>query len=246
VSRRILDGTIRFPIRWAVVLLGLIIFLLLSWAAFLFSGGDGSPLKNWAFALSAGVSSGVAVSLMQFILRWAEVRELDRIRGLKIKNVLVSRDDEQYYRGLIAASRERVYVLGVTASRFFDDFASFGSPKEEKKTLIKAIERGVHVRVLLPRKDFLEDRSDKNKFDISRSSIEKILGRYGSGFEVRYFNDRPIESLVIVDNDILYGPVFRGSDSKDTPTVHASVDGDMSKKYFEYFERKWDEATVDV
>lgn len=231
--------SLELPIRW--VFLGLLIFLLavfvyLSWQLI---RGIEDGINYLLFSCVTGILSGLVVWFLQFLIKWFELAEVDRVRGLQIRDVLVSRDDEVYYRKVIAKARQRVWVLGVTANRFLDDFASHESPKPEKKVLIDLLNKGVDVRFLLPKKDFLDKEKDKAKFDASQLSLRWLSEQFPETFQVKFFEDRPVESMVVVDDEMLYGPVFRDSSSKDTPTIHASVKGSLSKKYLKHFESKW-------
>lgn len=198
---------------------------------------------NGAFLiLASGLVPGLIVALGQYLLSWFEFTEMARLRALKIKNILISRDDEAYYRTLIQNAKDKIQVLGVTASRFLDDFAEEKSPKLEKKVLLDALKRGVSVCILVAGKDFLEPEDQREKFPSALRKLEKLAKEYPGLFEYKYYMHIPTNSLVVVDDDCLFGPVFNAIDSQNTPTVHTSRDSPYAKAYLKYFENEWSNA----
>jgi hypothetical protein len=197
----------------------------------------------WAFAI--GMVPGLAVALAQFLLSWAEFRQVDKFNKMRIKGVLNSRDGEEFYRELIQSAETYIDVLGVTASRFASDFADDSNgARPEKKVLIAALERGVHVRILIPARKHLSDEEDsKEKFPVA----ERIFGglhRRFPNLEIRYFDHLPMASIVRVDDDILVGPVFQNLKSRNTPAVHTATGSALAQSYLNHFEDDWASATA--
>ena len=194
------------------------------------------------FAISAGLLSGLVVMLGQYLIEWKKDSDLDVFRRTRIKNVLVTRSDEAYYLALIQSSTVRIDVLGVTASRFLEDFASENNPRPDKRVLLDALQRKVHVRILVPDRQFLATEKDKNNHDVAKSRMASLAEQFPGLFRYRYFSHQAAHSIVVVDSDCLLGPVFPSVDSKVTPAVRSESAGDFSAPYLRYFESEWDSS----
>src|SRR6266571_4985462 len=83
------------------------------------------------FAISAGLLSGLVVMLGQYVIEWKKDSDLELFRRTRIKDVLLTRSDEAYYAALVRSSTVRIDILGVTASRFLEDFASENNPRPD-------------------------------------------------------------------------------------------------------------------
>ncbi|MFC7297912.1 hypothetical protein [Herminiimonas aquatilis] len=194
----------------------------------------------WIFAI--GLVPGLAVALIQFILSWAEFSQISKFTSMKIKGVLNTRDEEEYYRDLITAAQSKIDVLGVTASRFASDFSNENSTREDKKVLIRALERGVKVRILVPTSNHLSARDRTEKFPISERVFGSLSQKYPN-LMLRYFDHKAYTALVRVDDDALFGPVFDNVESRHTPAIHAQCSSVLSQSYLEHFKIEWNAAT---
>ena len=189
--------------------------------------------------LLAGMVTGLIVAVIQYVLDWNEHSEIENIKKLGIQRILPHRDDKPYYQKLLGGAEKEIIVLGVTASRFLEDFAH--STRIDSRTLLEALGRGVKVRILLPKSNHLKE-SDRTKAEVAKMRMAEIaLG--SEGFQYRYFDHPPIHSLVRVDNECLFGPVFPHVNSKDSPTMHAIADSPFVREYLVFFENEWNQAT---
>ncbi|MES3021092.1 MAG: hypothetical protein V4857_05850 [Pseudomonadota bacterium] len=194
----------------------------------------------WVFTV--GLVPGLMVALMQFILSWAEFKQISKFSSMKIKGVLNSRDGEEYYAKLIATAETKIDVEGVTASRFVRDFADPTSLREEKKVLISALKRGVKVRFLLPEKNFLSLEDQAQKFPFTTSALTSLMALYPTMIQVRYFSHNPYTSIVRVDDDVLVGPIFDNILSRNTPAVHTLAGSSLAQSYLNHFDAEWNTA----
>lgn len=227
---------------WAIVIVA--ILLLVAFGAISILMTNKSVLEKegplWVFA--SGVVSGLVVTLAQFCLSWADAKAIDRFRRMGVEDVLTTRDEEAYYGKLIQTARSQVDVLGLTATRLMEDFADDSSPKPEKRTLIKALKKGVAVRILVAAPERL-DSSDQYKYQVTRKRFESIAATYPN-FEVRYFDNTPIASFVRADNELVVGPLLPGLESKHTPALHVYNHSPYAASYLHYFEKTWGTATL--
>jgi hypothetical protein len=192
-------------------------------------------------ALLAGMVTGLIVALIQYLLDWNEHAEIETIKKLGIRRILPHRDDKAYYQDLLSQATGNIDVLGVTASRFIEDFAH--ATRGDSQTLLEALNRGVRVRILLPKAKHLK-QPDVPRAESAKTRMEQIA-RSHPGFEYRYFDHPPTHSLVKVDKECLFGPVFPHVNSKDSPTMHADVDSAFVAEYLRYFENEWTQASED-
>lgn len=189
-------------------------------------------------ALLGGLIAGLFVALLQFVWSWYEFRQIQFVRQLNIKNILPNRDNREFYNRLIKQSRSRIYVLGVTANRFLEHFANKDSGRGDARSLLEALGRGVEVRILIPKKEFLLSPEDVRKAATSEARLAELkLGH--QTFQYAYFAHIPVHSIVIVDEECIVGPVFPGVDSKDTPSIYAESSSKFVEKYLTYFEQEW-------
>ncbi len=140
----IYSARVSVPLHWAILIIFITIILVFA-GLFVFLNPERQWLtpEGYVVVIVSGLVPGLVVALIQYLLQWGEYKELSRLRGMKIRNVLISRDDEDYYRDLIQAAATRIDVLGVTCTRLLADFALDDSPKPGKKALLDALGRGV-------------------------------------------------------------------------------------------------------
>lgn len=197
------------------------------------------PIYN----IAIGLTSGLIVALAQFLLSWFEFSTVDRIRSLRIKNVISTRDNEGYYRNLIEKSNSEIIVFGVTASRFLSDFSDPESKNPDKKVLISALNRGVNIKILVSSKKQLKSNSQIRKYETTIELKSKIS--HFKNFEFRYFDHEANTNIFLCDDDIIIGPIFSDVESKDTPSIHMNKGGALSEAYLEHFNKEWQKASED-
>jgi len=239
LSRR-LSVSIGAMIFW---LIAIIVCIAVVMVVYIDPTDDAASSSSKLFAISAGLLSGLVVMLGQYVIEWKRDSDLELFRKTRIKDVLITRSDEAYYSALVSSSTFRIDVLGVTASRFLEDFASENNPRPEKRVLLDALQRKVNVRILLPDREFLLTEKDKHSHDVAKARMASLANQFPGLFHYRYFSHRAAHSIVVVDSDCLLGPVFPNVDSKVTPAVRSEVAGDFSAPYLRYFASEWDAAT---
>ena len=188
--------------------------------------------------LLAGMVTGLLVALIQYLLDWNEHQEIETIKKLGIRRILPHRDDKSYYQRLLTGAERDIVVLGNTASRFLEDFAH--PTRTDSRTLFEALQRGVRVRVLVPKPEYLPE-DDRPRAEAANKRMIQIA-QESSNFEYRHFNHPPTHSLVKIDNECLFGPVFPHVKSKDSPTIHADADSALVGEYLRYFDNEWKQA----
>jgi hypothetical protein len=190
--------------------------------------------------LLGGLTTGLIVGLLQLLLMWTEHNEMEKIKKLGVRRILPYRDDEQFYKKVIDKTNKQIFVLGSTASRFMIDFAD--RTRDDKRALINALDRNVHVKFLLPAPKFLWKKDDIPRAEGSRKTIQELKTKYGDLIECRYYNHNPFHNLVLADTDCFVGPIFPHRTSKNTPTIYTYKDSTFAKSYLEYFDYEWKEA----
>lgn len=193
-------------------------------------------------ALLGGLATGLMVAGLQLFLSWTEHVENEKIKKLRVKQILATRDDEKLYRGIIDNANNRVFMLANTASRFLEDFADEDIARQDKRALIKALERGVSVKILLPKPQYLTLEDDKHKAKISARKFSILKTKFGDNFQVRYYNHSPAHNLLVVDHECLAGPIFPDISSKNSPAIYTDDESTFIKPYIKYFEAEWDKA----
>jgi hypothetical protein len=230
---------------YALVKIPYIILLLLVAGSMIFgilyyTGEDNTK----STALFGGLLGGIVLVIVQFLFDWHENAINAKILQLGVKNVLLHREDREFYQQLIGGSKKRIYVMGVTAKRFMEHFADSSSNRPETAVLLQALARGVEVRILLPQEQYLEPerRADAGKV---QTGLESLSAQY-SHFLFRKFPHPATHSILVVDDDCLLGPVFPKLSSRHTPTIHISSYSAFAQEYLKYFDNEWDQATPNV
>ena len=193
-------------------------------------------------AFYGSLVSGLILVLIQFLFAREQHILIEKIRKLGIKNIRPDRDDRNFYESLISNAKSQIDILGVTSSRFLNHFADLDSKREESKVLIRAVERNVNVRILIPKPEFLEEK-EKNDSVNAKRTLDKLKNSCNCHFSFHYFDHLPMHSIFRVDDECLVGPVFPKVSSKDSPCVHLTVKSDYARKYLDYFDAEWDKAT---
>lgn len=226
---------LKFKLSITILLLLIITILIL---IILYFNSDEKQVKY--FQLIGGLTSGFIVVLIQFLFNWTDYTNKEKIKNLGVSRILTFRDDETIYREFIQTSKSRLWIMGVTASRFMQDFADDNRTRADKRVVIELLKNRVSVRILVPYVDFLPER-DKSNFEIAKKFFEKVKGQY-SNFEYRYFKHIPAHSIFVVDEECLLGPVFPNIASKDSPCIQIKATCDFAIKYLQYFETEWENA----
>jgi hypothetical protein len=189
-------------------------------------------------SLLAGLATGLFVALIQYLLNWNEHADIEAVKQLGIVKVLPHRDDKEYYGNVISNARRQVWVQGNTGSRFLKDFAHVS--RADSQELLSALARGIEVRFLLPLPSHLTGEDIANAESV-RARLSALRKQYAN-LSFRYFDHRPMYSLVRVDDECLFGPIFAPIRSKDSPTIHAITNVPYVTAYLQQFEDEWKSA----
>ena len=79
-------------------------------------------------------------------------------------------------------------------------------------------------------------------FSLSQGKSKGAKTEFRERLQIRRFNDEARHSIVIVDDELIAGPVFDGDKSSYEPAVHVAVESRLGGKYAEYFRSQWDNA----
>lgn len=199
-----------------------------------------NPSSLWG-ALFGSLTAGLFVAIIQYLIAWQDYKQTEKLKKLKLKEILYNRAKRSQYEEYIRNTNRILDVMGVTAFRFFNDFAdtSKGAP-ENATVLLQALGRGVHVRILLPTDDFLP-KDKKNDFTKVKAIYRELIQRY-QNIEIRYFCHTAAHSIFRIDDTCIIGPVFPLLESRNTPALHVMASSPMAIKYLDYFETEWEEA----
>lgn len=224
--------SVSYPLAFLLVLLALSVI-----AALLYANSEVGGLTGPVFG---GVLTGLIVAIIQFAWDWIDGSNADRLQKLQVHQMLSSRDNANLYREKIISSKGSIDVLGVTASRFLEDFASGTSSNDESKVLLVALQRGVKVRILAatdPAEVAITGANGSGKG--SQDRLAAIAQQFPNGFQFGFYETTPAHSIVAIDDRAIIGPVFPGKKSKDLPAVEVSSQSPLAKSYKDYFEYLW-------
>lgn len=224
--------TVRYSFIIFSFLIGTILVLLL---LFIFDVLQG---PKWAVIIP-GLLTGFVIALFQALLSWYELRKIDEYDSLK-KKILSHRKDADYYGSLIEKSKNEIKLLGVTAQRFLDDFGS-DNPKAplNEKVLLRAMDEGVRVKILVASHEFLDDGENKQKADQAQKRLLTLYEKYPNYFEYCYYKHKPAHSIVIIDEECIVGPIFPKVESRYTPAIHLKTSSNFAVPYIDYFDQEW-------
>lgn len=195
-----------------------------------------NPSSIWG-ALFGSLTAGLIVAIIQYLIAWQDYKQTEKLKKLKLIEVLYNRSARDKYTEYIKNCNRELDVMGVTAVRFFNDFADTSTQAPEGATvLLKALDRKVRVRVLLPSDDYIPELK---KIDSARVRAKfKELHQY-QNLEIRYFNHTAAHSIFRIDDTCIIGPVFPELESRNTPALHVMSSSPMAVNYLDYFESEW-------
>lgn len=194
-------------------------------------------------AILGSLIAGLIVAIIQFLIAWQDYKQTEKLKELDLIEILFDRDNRTFYEEYINNSKRKIDMMGVTASRFFKDFAD-DSPNatSNAKVLINALKRNVKVRVLLPDAEFVDENKKQDVIKV-KSQVTAIKMNYPNCFlDVKYFKHVAAHSVFNVDDKCIVGPVFPEVESKYTPALFLRNSSPLAHKYLKYFEYEWDKA----
>jgi hypothetical protein len=187
--------------------------------------------------------AGLVVAIVQFAISWQDYKQTEKLKELELIRFLYNRDDRTFYENFIKKAKRKVFLMGVTALRFFKDFADYElSATSNAKVLLYVLEQGVSVKILLPGSDFIPENK-KSDFETVRNHIRDIKEKHPAySLEVKYFKHNPAHSILIIDDTCIVGPVFPKIESKYTPALHLKNSSQMADEYRKYFDIEWENS----
>lgn len=191
-------------------------------------------------AFLGSLAAGLIVAIIQFLIAWQDYVQTNKLKELKLIEVLYNRASRDKYADYIKNCNRNLDVMGVTAVRFFNDFADTSSGAPANATvLLNALSRNVKVRILLPSDDFLP-ASKKTDSERVRAKYKELY-QY-QNLQIRYFNHTASHSIFRIDDTCIIGPVFPELESRNTPALHVMKSSPMALNYMDYFNSEWDKA----
>lgn len=232
---KIETGVAKIPIWMIWICFVVVLIAIFGWLYYV-----SNPKETKLVGFLGGVFSGLITYLLIFVTWLGPLRELERLKKMGIKGLLSNRHDKNYYHTLLENSQQRVDVMGVSCSRFVQDFLD---PDADDKVLIDALGRHnqLRIRLMIPDDMHLTNET-RGKIVNVTASINKLRNTYGDRIELRRFADYARHSFVIVDNELIAGPVFDGDKSRHDPAVHVTAETLFGIKYGQYFEKLWRES----
>lgn len=229
--------TKKFKMSMSIVVLAILVLLLVIVGILYWR--ENNPSSNWG-AIFGSLIAGLLVAIIQFLISWQEYQETEKLKELKLVEVLYNRRTKEQYCEYIKSATRELDVMGSTAVRLFRDFADTtkGAP-ENSRVLLLAMDRGVKVRILLPSEEFLpndEKRQDAKEVKARRNEINN------KNLEIRYFEHKAAHSIFRIDDTCIIGPIFPEIESRNTPALHVMSSSPMAINYLDYFDSEWNYA----
>jgi hypothetical protein len=195
------------------------------------------------YSILGGLATGLAVAVIQFIMTWIDRVQIDKLNKLELIEIMYNRDDRDTYEEYIKNAHTEISVMGVTARRFFEDFADCdANAHQNAKVLLQRMGNNVRVRVLLPNIEYLNENKRLDFLKV-RQHVENIKNQFPTyHLEVRYFNHTPSHSIFIIDDTCIVGPIFPKVESKYTQALYLKNSSPYAKNYQDYFEDEWETA----
>lgn len=191
-------------------------------------------------AIISGLLTGFVVALFQTVLSLRELQKLDKFKAMKIRDVLPRKDNIDAYGEFLSTAKKKIWMQGVTADTFLEDFADAKSSRKDGRVLLEALGSGVEVKILVVSPEFLskDDKRHKNKAEMAARRL-KALSEQFANFKFAYFAHLPMHSILTVDKTSIVGPIFPNVPSKNTPAIHLENDSEFVEHYLEYFRNEW-------
>jgi hypothetical protein len=195
------------------------------------------------YSILGGLATGLIIAVIQFIITWFDHAQIEKLKKLELKEIMYNRDDRNIYEKYIEEAQTEISVMGVTAKRFFDDFADCDSnATQNAKVLLHKMGDGLKVRVLVPNMVYLNDNK-KTDFEKVKQHVKTIKEKFPTyHLEIRYFEHLSSHSIFIIDDTCIVGPVFPKVESKYTPALYLGNSSPFAKHYLDYFDDEWETA----
>ena len=227
----------KFKMSMSIVVFSILVILLII-VGFLY-WVENNPSSNLG-AILGSLIAGILVAIIQFLILCQDFKETEKLKELKLVEVLYNRRTKEQYCEYIKNATRSLDVMGSTAVRLFRDFADTtkGAP-ENSRVLLFALDKGVKVRILLPSEEFLpndEKKKDAKEVKAKKNEINS------DNLEIRYFDHKAAHSIFRIDDTCIIGPIFPDVESRNTPALHVMNSSPMAVNYLDYFESEWELA----
>lgn len=185
----------------------------------------------------------MVVAIVQFLIGWQDYASTEKLKSLQIKEVLLNRDKRDFYENYIKSAKKCIDMMGVTGSRFMEHFANTDlDAPPNSKILQEVMTKGVYVRILVPKSDYLFTENDKRNEVNASERYRGIKHLFPNNFSIRYFSHVPAHSVFLVDDECIVGPIFPEVSSKYTPALYLKSKSPFAEKYIKYFNDEWEKS----
>ena len=193
-----------------------------------------------AVAVLGGLLGGLVVYAISFLTDIGRWRQLDRFNRMGIKDILSTRHQVTYYGPIVSRARTEVLVMGTSCHRFINDFMD---DRSDDKVLLDQLRKHIDltVRILIPTAGRMDDES-RAKFDLVKEKLRRVMNEFPGRVELRRFDDVARLSMVMVDEELITGPVFPGIESRQSPAVHVDRRTEYGTKFKDFFDDLWDKS----
>lgn len=221
-----------FKVSLIFIVVSMLVFVFLL-SLILYLWGSDEKVVN----ISGGVMVAAVFSIFQVFVNMSNLSTYQKYKDLKVKEILSHRDDKEYYRKLIEGCSENIEIMGVTCSRFLNDFAD---EESENHPFIDALnkKKNLKVKFLIAEKEYLPDNIHQ-AFDEAQNKMISLKKRFSGKFDFKYYEHAPNHSYVRIDSDVLVGPNFENVSSKNSPAIHIDYSSVYLERYKKYFEDTW-------
>lgn len=229
--------SMNFKVSMSIIVFVILVILLLI-AIFLYDKKN-DPSSNLG-AILGSLIAGILVAIIQFLISWQDFKETEKLKELKLVEVLYNRRTKEQYGAFIKNATRNIDVMGSTAVRLFRDFADTtkGAP-ETSTVLLSALDKGVRVRILLPEENCLPNEEKRQDAKEVKAKKKEICNR---NLQIKYFDHEAAHSIFRIDDTCIIGPIFPNIESRNTPALHVMSSSPMAIDYLAYFESEWEQA----
>lgn len=227
-----------FKVSLSVVIFIILVMILILSVTIYHRIGNSNSIWGTVFG---SLAAGMIVAIIQYIIAWNDYKQTEKLKELRLIEVLLNRAKRNKYEEFIKNASRNLDVMGVTACRFFNDFADISKGAPDNATvLLKALDRGVQVRVLLPADNYLP-ASKKTDSEKVKNKYKELRHQYNN-ITIKYFEHSAAHSIFRIDDTCIIGPVFPELESRNTPALHVKKSSPIALKYMDYFESEWEKA----
>jgi hypothetical protein len=185
--------------------------------------------------IGGGLVSAIAV-FAQFIMQYKDFYNNEELKANGVVKFLERRDDKSYYEIIINETKEKLDLLFYTGKRFSEDFCQ---DFEGDNAIVKALEKGVNIRVLLINKSMLPEDEYSN-FDIAEKNFKRLKSKYKGKFNLKYYNHIQTHNIFSNEKISIIGPYFHNKKSKYSNSIHFLKSSPYVKDFECFFESEWD------